>query len=251
MTQTMTPHNVVRLSAMDEMRFGVRTAKAMDLTAGQLADVMAFCASQRVAFLIARCRADDLAAAQAMEGAGFTLMDTLVYYLCHLRRVSLPDAPPPLPIRPVAPGEEHAVAAVALRCFHDYQGHYHADRNLSRGDCDDVYMDWARRSCVERDGASEVLIAEQDGVPVGFATLRLNTPGEGEGVLFAVDAAARKRGVYQSFMVDGMRWCLDKGATKMIVSTQLTNTGVQRVWTRLGFEPQQAFYTFHRWFDAG
>ena len=84
---------------------------------------------------------------------------------------------------------------------------------------------------------------------VGFATLRLNNSDEGEGVLFGVAPKAQGRGIYRSFMVKGMEWCMKKNATHMVVSTQITNTAVQKVWSRVGFEPNNAYYTFHKWFD--
>jgi GNAT superfamily N-acetyltransferase len=84
---------------------------------------------------------------------------------------------------------------------------------------------------------------------VGFATLRLNNPEEGEGVLFGVGPLAQGQGIYRSFMIHGMEWCLQQGMTRMVVSTQITNIAVQKVWTRLGFEPSHAYYTFHKWFD--
>ncbi len=98
--------------------------------------------------------------------------------------------------------------------------------------------------------AAEVLIAEADSLLLGFATLRRNSDEEGEGVLFGVTPAAQGRGIYRSFMIRGMEWCAAQGATRMVVSTQITNVAVQKVWTRLGFEPHKSYLTFHRWFDG-
>jgi hypothetical protein len=47
----------------------------------------------------------------------------------------------------------------------------------------------------------------------------------------------------------GMRWCLEKGASRMLIPTQVNNMPSQKVWCRLGFEPSHAQYTFHKWFD--
>jgi len=110
--------------------------------------------------------------------------------------------------------------------------------------------DWAFRSCVSRDVADEVLVAHVAGSIIGFFTLRLNSPEEGEAVVGGVAPSARGRGIYRSFIIHGMEWCLSQGATRMLVSTQITNIAVQKVWTRLGFEPSHAYYTFHKWFDT-
>ena len=83
----------------------------------------------------------------------------------------------------------------------------------------------------------------------GFATLRLNSKvgEEGEGVLFGVDPSAQGQGLYKYFVMKGAEWCAERGAQRMIVSTQIVNVMVQKVWSKLGFEPLHSTYTFHGW----
>ena len=69
---------------------------------------------------------------------------------------------------------------MATEAFRGYYGHCHADQRLDRAKCDEVYRDWALRSCLSRDVADQVLVAVLDGSIVGFGDLRLNTPEEGE-----------------------------------------------------------------------
>jgi GNAT superfamily N-acetyltransferase len=184
-----------------------------------------------------------------MEREGFLLMDTLVYYRYDLTQSPLPGDNAKVPVRPMRPGEEERVRDVATESFRGYFGHYHADERLDRAKCDEVYVSWAYRSCVSREVADEVLVADLNGSIVGFATLRLNSAEEGEGVLFGVAPSAQGQGVYRSFMIRGMQWCLSNRAKRMVVSTQITNIAVQKVWTRLGFGPSYSYYTFHKWFD--
>jgi GNAT superfamily N-acetyltransferase len=240
----------VYLSAIDEERFGIRTAKASHVTMDTLPSVIDFCRTNSVVFLIARCPVSEMRAAQAMEREGFSLMDTLVYYACDLAKKPFPTDTGKIPVRLLQPGEEDAVKKTAAETFRGYYGHYHSDARLDRTKCDETYMDWAVRSCLSRDAAGEVLVAEMQGTIVGFFTLRLNSPEEGEAVVGGVAPAAQEHGIYRSFIIQGMQWCLSKGATSMVVSTQLINTPVQKVWTRLGFEFNKAYYTFHKWFDA-
>ena len=247
MTPEKTSH--VRLSALDEARFGFRTAIAGSVTRDMLPDLLTYCRDNRATLLIARCRTSELSAVQAMENEGFVLTDTLVYYQRDLAKSpSLPDTGPAV-IRPAKKGEEHAVRAVAAEAFKGYFGHYHADERLDSAECDEIYPDWAFRSCVSRDVADEVLVAELDGSVVGFVTLRLNSSEEGECVLSGISPRAQRLGIYRSHMIQSMNWCLQKGAAHMVVSTQITNIVVQKVWVRLGFEPSHAWYTLHKWFD--
>lgn len=238
----------VYLSTIDEERYGIRTARATYVTVGTLPSVMEFCRNNKVILLIARCLTSELRAAQAMEREGFSLMDTLVYYMRDLVATISPETGKIL-VRPIRPGEEDAVRVVAAESFRGYLGHYHADERLDRAKCDEAYISWAVRSCLSKDVGDEVLVAGQEGQIVGFATLRLNSLEETEGVLFGIVPAFQGQGIYRSLMIHGMEWSRLKGATQMIYSTQITNIAAQKVLARLGFEPSHAFYTFHKWFD--
>jgi GNAT superfamily N-acetyltransferase len=240
---------LVHLSTIDEERFGVRTARASQVTTESLPATLDFCKANQVTLLIARCLVSQLQAAQAMERAGFILMDTLVYCVRDLVKIPLPADPGKILIRPVQPGEAERVKAVATESFRGYFGHYHADDRLDPAKCDEAYTSWAFRSCISRQVADEVIVAEMDGSIVGFFTLRLNNAAEGEAVVGGVIPAARGHGIYRSFIIRSAEWCLSKGATRMVVSTQITNIAVQKVWARVGFEPSHAYYTFHKWFD--
>jgi len=241
--------NDVSLSAIDEERFGIRTARARGVTCELLPSIIAFCRANAVTLLIARCLVLELEAAQIMERDGFILMDTLVYYKRNLVQRPVPPDAGKVPVRPISLGEEEKVKAVATESFRGYFGHYHADERLDRAKCDEAYVSWAFRSCVSRDVADEVVVADSDGSIVGFATLRLSSAEEGEGVLFGVAPSAQRQGIFRSLMIGGMEWCLARGAARMVYSTQITNTAVQKVLVRLGFEPSHAYYTFHKWFD--
>jgi GNAT superfamily N-acetyltransferase len=242
--------SAVELSPLEEGRFGIRTARARALTLADLPSVLAFCRAQRAALLIARCRTEDLDVVHALEAEGGRLMDTLVYYARDLGRTPLPTDPGMAHMHPVAPAEIDAVTDIARDAFRGYTGHYHADPRLERHACDEVYVSWTRRSCELREVAAEVFVYQLDGSPAAFATMRMNSPAEGEGVLFAVAPRAQGKGVYRTLIANGLRWCRAQGAERMVVSTQVTNVAVQKVWVRLGFEPSASYYTFHAWLDA-
>lgn len=235
-------------SDIDSQRFGVRVARAQ-VGSDNLPQILDFCASERIDLLIARCATTELAIAQKMEVEGFLLMDTLVYYSFDLVKRAIPEDSPRAHLRKIAAADESEVRRVAAGAFQGYYGHYHADPRLDRGKCDEGYVSWAVRSCTSRQVATEVLVAELENRIVGFATLRSNSPDEGEGVLFGVAPEAQGLGIYRSFMVGGMMWCKEQGAKRMVVSTQVTNVAVQKVWCRVGFEPAHSYYTFHKWFS--
>jgi len=241
--------NEVYLSAIDEERFGIRTARAPKVELRMLPSVIDFCRNNVVKLLIARCLVSELRSAQAMEREGFQLMDTLVYYRRELLKMPVPTDVGKAIIRPIQPGEEEKIKAIAAECFRGYLGHYHADEKLDPSKCDEVYISWAYRSCISRDVADNVLVAELHGSVVAFCAVRINRPDEGEVVLNGVAPSAQGQGIYRSLLIHGIQWFLSEGLSRMIISTQITNMAVQKVWTRLGFEPSHAYYTFHKWFD--
>jgi ribosomal protein S18 acetylase RimI-like enzyme len=97
--------------------------------------------------------------------------------------------------------------------------------------------------------ADRVLLVEVDGAVVGFLTLRFNNDLESEIVLNGVDPEYQRRGLYSALVEAALALSSTRGATRCIVSTQLTNRSVQRVWARLGFELSAARHTFHLWLE--
>jgi GNAT superfamily N-acetyltransferase len=237
----------IAFSEIDSERFGARIARA-NIVPNTMSAALDFCVTERIDMLIARCSTRDLVLAQNMEAEGFLLMDTLVYFSFDLTKKAVLDDPADFLIRTVQPGDERGVRMVASAAFKDYVGHYHADRRLDRGKCNEAYNSWAERSCTRGQGADEVLVAECDGSVAGFATLRLNSSEEAEGLLFAVAPEYQGRGICRSFMIRSLQWCRAQGAKRMLISTQATNVPMQKVWCRTGFEPSHSFYTFHKWF---
>lgn len=243
------PHVAVQLSLIDEERFGVRIARADDMSHATLREVLAFCHQQQARMLIARCPTKDVRTVQTMERAGFLLMDTLVYYARDLKRLPTTTSTPTTTVRLARPDDAAEVERIAGDAFRGYFGHYHADERLDPAKCDEGYRSWAVRSVNTPGVADAVLVAEGSGTLLGFATLRMNKPEEGEGVLFGVAPEAQGRGIYRLFMESALAWCAQHGASVMVVSTQVTNLAVQKVWVRVGFEPHRSYYTFHKWFD--
>jgi len=240
--------DIVGLSELDGRRFGVIAAKAMDLRYQDIPAVMEFCKSRGVEFLITRCSTADMKAAQEMERLGFFLTDTLLYFSYDLRKKPLPSRLTGVLIRPVLPGEADSVRSATSLIFPGYPGHYHMDPLLDPATCDEVYSDWAYRLCLSPETAGGVLLAVRGEEVLGFGSMRVNSPEEGEGLLFGVTPANRGAGIYREIMVECLKWCAHHNIGRMIISTQVTNLASQKTWVRLGFEPSGSFYTYHKWF---
>jgi|SRR6185436_17221180 len=233
------------LSPLEERRFGVRTVRVNELAPGDLPALLSFCRANAVRMVIARCPTGELGTAQALEEAGARLMDTLLYYALELARA--PEKALPAHLRLARKDELEPLLAIATDSFRGYSGHYHADPRLDRAACDATYTSWVERSLLDPTVADAVYTCELDGEPAAFATMRRNSDEEGEGVLFGVAPRAQGRGIYADLIRAGIEWCRARGMKRMVVSTQVTNLAVQKVWVRQGFEPSASYYTFHLW----
>lgn len=241
----------VDLSPLDRARFGVVTGKADDVTAGDVPAVLDSCRDLGVELAIVRCATAELAAVHLLEDAGFRLMDTLLLFARDLRAPALPepDQAASVRVRSGSADDADAVARVAALAFHGYAGHYHADPRLDPAACDALYEDWARRSLTVPGTADAVLVAEMDGTVAGFSTISV-TGTDARGDLDAVNPDHQRRGAYRELSIARMRWSLERGCERTLVSTQVTNRAAQAGMAGLGFRPLSSSYTMHRWFTA-
>jgi len=239
----------VSLSALDTDRFGIVVARTNQASQENLPEILEFCNKNQVKLLIARCSTSDVSTIHYMENLGFLLMDTLVYLRKDIRDYSPQDHGSELTIRTFRPDDLHQVVDVARSSFSGYSGHYNVDIQLDPQAATEVYASWADRCCVDPSVADCVLVAETDNKILGFRAIRINTPQQAEFILAGVAPEARNKGVYRSFVIEGLRWCKEREAEEVLISTLLVNTPVQKTCEKLGFTAHSSFYTFHKWFD--
>ena len=238
----------VERSLLEEGRYGIRAARAFIDDVKEIDNVVAFCRRDETQLLIVRCPAVSLEVAQALEAQGARLMDTLLFFQRRMERSELPARSSAFMVREAVAADAGTIGTVARNAFTNFLGHYHADPRLNRASSDEAYVEWAERSVTTSGVAGSVFVAEDEHGIVGFSTVRLNSSDEGEGVLFGVLPRAQGKGICRELMIAAMHWGADAGASRMVVPTQITNIASQKVWLRLGFEPNRAVYTFHWWF---
>jgi RimJ/RimL family protein N-acetyltransferase len=239
----------VAISHLEEARFEIPSARSSGVCAANVPELMKFCQENSIRFLIARCSAADLPAIHAMEREGFLLMDTLMHFTRDLEKSPLPELKTELLIRPCRTEDAEGVRGVAREAYDGYASHYSADSRLDPVKCRDLYVDWADRSMREKDAADLVLVADDDSSIAGFITFRIIEDRQARPLLGAVGRSYQRRGIYQSLLLQGMRWSLDQGARSVLAATQIQNVGMQKLLVRLGYEFSHALHTFHRWFD--
>jgi GNAT superfamily N-acetyltransferase len=240
----------IRLNELETRRFGVTCANVVPKNDGlpDIREINRAAQSADIQLLTVRIDAERLADVRAMEEAGFRLMDTLVYYGRSLE--TLPASvrvPEDTVVRRGTPEDSAAIAGIARDAFRDYMGHYHADPRLDDDAATEAYADWATRSLQSSPGAPNVIVAATGSAIMGFLTMRQNRSVEEEIVLNAVSPPAQGKGLYSAMLAHALTE--KRGFGRMIVSTQINNYPVQRVWTRFGFVHERSYYTLHKWFD--
>ena len=231
---------------LETARFGVATGRVSPAGPSEVPPLVAAARSERFQLLIARVPAAATAVVQALEDAGFRLMDTLVTYERSLGG-AMGVAPADPRVRAARPGDEAAVASVAGAAFRGYAGHYYADARLDRRAADAAYVDWAGRCLRERAAADQVLVAEADGTVCAFGAFRLASAEVCDLVLYAVAPGAQREGLGRALTSAGLRWAAARGCGRFRSSTQLTNLASQTLWTRLQMSPVAAQHTLHLW----
>ena len=236
----------IDINDLESKRFGIVAARltAMDALL-ETVDKAALAAG--VDMITARVDAADIHRVHALEDAGYRLMDTLVYYGCPLDRWQsrAAHAAPR-----VATSEDIVtISAIARAAFANYIGHYHADPRLDSNAADAAYVEWAETSAAASSEERPVLILQPDGELGGFLAFRRNAPEEFEIVLNGVHPESQGKGLYTALIEHALEMAQAANAERMIISTQINNYGVQRIWSRLGFCHYRSLYTFHKWYS--
>lgn len=238
----------IELNSLETIRFGIVSAKVVEVTASPEA-IAAAAHAKGVQMLTVRVDVSDLPRVHALEAAGYQLMDTLVYYSRDL--AELPSArqlAEGVMLRQATPEDAASVARLAREAFAGYMGHYHADPRLHDTAADAAYVEWAETSTEQVSPDAPVLLAEISQTVTGFLTLRRNSPDEMEIVLNAVGPESQDKGLYTALVAASLPLSREAGAKRIITSTQINNYAVQRVWSRFGFVHYRSCYTLHKWF---
>lgn len=147
----------------------------------------------------------------------------------------------------VAPSEASEDAALILETvvcdsFHGYGNHYTADPALDPELALAGYVEWALKAFAA--DPQNALLLLHDDTPVGAATV-VDGPGYLEVELAGLVCEAQGKGWYRMLLRGIGQEALRRGAERVIISTQVSNTRVQRAWAKAGMKPFAAVTTVH------
>lgn len=240
-------------NVMESARFGVRFARLTlaDDDMEALGGVLDRADADGIDVTSVRADTLSLATVRALEDAGFRLMDTLVYY----RRSLSPELTDRMEgagkagsvIVPLSAADAEAAAAISRSAFAGYLGHYHADPRLADDAATEAYADWIYRALRTPTAGQVALGCTVEGRLAGFILGLPRAGGSSEITLNAVHPDAQRGGVYRALLRRYLVLAQAHGDHDVLISTQLQNHAVQRVWSREGFLLSHAWHTLHRW----
>jgi ribosomal protein S18 acetylase RimI-like enzyme len=203
--------------------------------APQLATVLARLPGE--AFCFAKVAEGDGASSATLEACGFRQVDTQVTLE---RAVNLTPAAPRVEVRRAEPGDRDAVLDIAGSCFRFSR--FHQDARIGLPAAHAIKRAWAA-NCLDGKRGEEVLVALDEGRPVGFLAVLL-APDAAIIDLIGVATGSQRRGIGAA-LVDAFvaRW---RGRTSRLrVGTQAVNAPSIALYERCGFRRVGATRVLH------
>ena len=216
---------------------------AASVTPDSVRAIDAWCSYHAVACVYLLLDGMDSASTLAAERGGFFLTDVRVTFRADLHNRTTQARPN---VRPAQPRDREPLADLA-RVGHDTTRFFH-DPHFDRERCGELYGRWMLSSL--DGGAAAVLVAEADGVLVGYVTCELDEDGDvGRIGLIAVAESTRRQGVGQELCEAAFDWFKEQGAESAEIVTQGRNLAGQRVFQRAGAHADTLELWFHKWYQ--
>lgn len=190
----------------------------------------------------------------ALEAAGWRLVDSSVEFAWEHSATTDAEMDPSVRIRAALPGDREALVGLARSEYTStIQTRWSADPWLSKERTGDLYARWFELAC-EGEFGDIVAVAEVDGEPVGFNTLKLeHALSEAVGVGFAAHGIAAVRAPFRGLGTQSgllhflTEWLGERGGRFTRGRVLTDNYAMQRACLRAGGFIGQAFHSFHRW----
>jgi ribosomal protein S18 acetylase RimI-like enzyme len=227
----------------DSRFFGLRIGRVLAprLDTACAADTRRWFDAERLDCAYLLMGSDDPASVRAADEHGFRFIDIRLTLDCPLA----PDDAPALPagVRPAKEDDVPALQAIARRSHRESR--FHSDPRFEHARCDELYAAWIANSY--RGRAKVVLVAEDEGRPVGYLAVTQPGPEEGQIDLLAVADTARGRGHGARLVAASLHWCAEHALRRVRVVTQGRNVEAQRLYQAAGFRTRSVELWYHRW----
>ncbi len=213
---------------------------AARLERGDERELRAWAERESVECLYFQADASDRETHAVARDAGFRFVDVRITFE---RELEAAAAGEPSSVRSSRPDDVELLKAIARVSHRDAR--FYFDPGFDPEACDALYETWIANSCAGF--ADEVLVADLDDRPAGYATCSRNEDGTGQIGLIAVDERARGRGLGRALVRAHLDWCRDRDLARAIVVTQGRNVAASRLYEGEGYRTRAVELTYHWW----
>lgn len=209
------------------------------------------CRDRGLRHLSVRIDVADAEAIQALEDAGFRLMDALATYIYPTKR----PAPEPMKemgvLRVFQPDDRQQILEITREAYRGFRGRYHLDPHLPRERSDELYVEWARKSC-DGEWADVVLVTENGkGEIHGWASYRQIEPVSSVGGTAirggGLGACRREKPGAYAGLLRAATERIHGGGGVTEMQTQIFNFATIRLYESVNTQFVRADYTLHAW----
>ncbi len=228
----------------DSAFFGLRLARVTGPTLhlASAAEAVSQGRAQRVDCLSLLLPAQDAPSIVAAQAAGFRLVDLRLTLERPAETVLPPPANTPL-VRAHTPADVPALEAIAGQAHRNTR--FSRDPRFSQERAADLYRIWIRQEC--EGAADQVLVAEEDGTPVGYVSCHVERDGLARIGLFGVRSDVRGSGAGRALLAAALAWFADAGNSAVSVVTQGHGIPALRLYQGAGFLISRVELWFHLW----
>ena len=238
------------ISKLDSDRFGFKVAKIDDYNEKPeklLENIQKF----GVKLIISKINTKNIDLINYLENNGFCLKDIQLTYQFNLNQINseIFQTTSNFKIREFLDKDISNMIAIAAESFNDY-GHYFADNRLDKKKCLDIYRDWTRRSCLDKNVADKIFVAELNNEVIGFLSFKIyEKKGKkyAAGGLGAVSKKHRNISVFSSIVKKGLVWGSEINLEWEEHNVLSNNYPVNCTFSKIGFKIVNSFVTLHCW----
>ena len=237
------------ISVLDTQRFGFNIAKISD-EVDDLPGLLNVLRNLEVKLVIARIDFKNTYFINQLEQAGFLHKDGQLTFNFDLKN-NIPEKESYefLLISENYREYEDQLISLTKASFNNY-GHYFLNEKLDKSKCLDIYTDWIRRCCYDKNVADNIVIAVKDGLVCGYLAMKIKQSSDEKfvaGVIGAVSPQYRKLGVFRAINIESLIWTKSMNASRLECNVLLTNYPVMKTYTNLCWQIIRSETTMHCW----
>jgi L-amino acid N-acyltransferase YncA len=216
-----------------------------------IASAFTACRARGIRHLSVRADVADAETIQALEDAGFRMMDALATYIYPVKRPAPEPGKEMGVLRLYQPEDRDQILEITREAYRGFRGRYHLDPHLPQDRSDELYVEWAKKSC-DGEWADVVLVTENGkGELHGWASYRqiepVSTVG-GTAIRGGGLGACRrdKPGAYAG-LLRAATVRIHGGGAVTEMQTQIFNFATIRLYEAVETQFVRADYTLHLW----